>query len=62
VDLGQESGTIRDVEVQDILQELIKMWCMHPSEKMSIRVQKMHKKHRLGKIFISTELVFMSMI
>jgi hypothetical protein len=51
------------VKVQDILQELIKIWCMHPLEKMSIGVQKMHKrKHSLGKIFISIELVFMSMI
>jgi hypothetical protein len=63
VNLGQGSGTVKDVEVQDILQELVKIWCMHPSEKMSIGVQKMYKrKHSLGKIFISTELVFMSMI
>jgi hypothetical protein len=63
VDLGQGSRTVRDVEVQDILQELVKMQCMHPLEKMSIGLQKMHtRKHSLCKIFISVELVFMSMI
>jgi hypothetical protein len=35
---GQGSETVRDVKVLDILQELVKMWCMHPSEKMSIGV------------------------
>jgi hypothetical protein len=42
--LGQGNGTVRDVEVQDILQELVKMQLMHPLEKISIRVQKMHKR------------------
>jgi hypothetical protein len=63
MDLGQGNGIVRDVEVQDILQELVKMWCMHPSEKMSIGVQKMHKrKHGLGKVLISAELGLMPMI
>jgi hypothetical protein len=42
--LGHGRGTIRDVEVQDILQELVKMQLMHPLEKISIGVKKMHRR------------------
>jgi len=48
VDLVQGSVDARDVEVQDILQELAKMLLMHPLEKMIIGGQKMHKSPQLN--------------
>jgi hypothetical protein len=44
VDLSEGNRTIRDVVVQDKLQELVKMQLMHHLEKISIGVQKMHKR------------------
>jgi hypothetical protein len=38
VDLGQGNGSVKDVVVQDILQELVKMQLMHHLEKINIGV------------------------
>jgi hypothetical protein len=38
VDLGQGNESIRDVVVQNILQELVKMQLMHHLEKINIGV------------------------